>query len=142
MATKLHTYIRSALVAATVALAATPVAAQQKGHGHADHKHTHPVAMHGGILEDVGEHHVEMVIKDGKITLHLRDHSAKDAATEGFKASVLITSGSQRVGPVDITPAGGNKMEGAIAAIPAGATAILTLTVKGGTSAQGRFKLK
>ena len=142
MATKFHTLIRSTVLATAVALAAAPVAAQQKGHGHADHKHTHPVAMHGGVLEDVGEHHVEMLVKEGKITLYLRDHSAKDAVTEGFKASVLITAGSQRVGPVEIIPAGGNKMEGSIAAIPTGATAILTLTDKGGTSAQGRFKLK
>ena len=140
--TKFHTLIGSVVVAAAVALAATPVAAQQKGHGNADHKHTHPVAMHGGVLEDVGEHHVEMLVKDGKLTLYLRDHSAKDAVTQGFKASVLITAGSQRVGPVDVTPAGGNKMEGSIAAIPAGATAILTLTDKSGASAQGRFKLK
>ena len=142
MTTKFHTLIRSTVLATAVALAAAPVAAQQKGHGHADHKHTHPVAMHGGVLEDVGEHHVEMLVKDGKLTLYLRDHSAKDAVTEGFKASVLITTGSQRVGPVDVTPAGGNKMEGSVAKIPAGATAILTLTDKSGVSAQGRFKLK
>ena len=93
-------------------------------------------------MEDVGEFHVEMVNKDGKIILFLRDHEAKDAMTDGLKASALITAGSQRVGPVEIKPAGGNKMEGVVAAVPAGATAILTLTDKAGTAAQGRFKLK
>jgi hypothetical protein len=120
----------------------TAVAQDKKGHDHKDHKHTHPTAQNGGILEDVGEFHVELVAKDGKITLFLRDEDAKDAPTEGFKATVLLTAGSQRVGPVEIKPAGGNKMEGAASAIPAGATAILTLTDKSGTTAQGRFRIK
>ena len=121
-----------------------PALAQQKknDHGGASHKHSHPTAQHGGVLEDVGEFHVEMVTKDGKITLYLRDHDAKDAATEGFKASVLLTAGSQRIGPIEVKPSGANKMEGPVGAVPAGANAILTLTDKGGTAAQGRFKLK
>ncbi|MFM9937869.1 MAG: hypothetical protein ACKVP7_00065 [Hyphomicrobiaceae bacterium] len=134
------------MIGAAVAVAGLPaapsLAQQKKGHGHADHKHNHPTAQHGGILEDVGEFHVELVAKDGKITLYLRDHEAKDAATEGFKASVLITAGSQRIGPVELKPSGSNKLEGPVAAVPAGATAILTLTDKGGTAAQGRFKLQ
>ena len=134
------------MIGAAVAVAGLPaptsLAQQKKGHGHADHKHNHPTAQHGGILEDVGEFHVELLVKDGKITLYLRDHEAKDAATEGFKASVLLTAGQQRVGPIEIAPAGGNKMEGPASSVPSGATAILTLTDKGGTAAQGRFKLK
>jgi len=133
------------LIGGAFAFSTLPVVAQQKkghDHGGAGHKHTHPTALNGGVLEDVGEYHVEMLVKDGKITLFLRDHEAKDAATDGFKASVLLTAGSQRVGPVELKPAGGNKIEGAIASVPTGATAILTLTDKGGTAAQGRFKLK
>lgn len=132
------------LLGGAIAVAAAPTLAQQKKHDHgaAGHKHNHPTAQHGGVLEDVGEFHVEMVVKDGKITLYLRDHEAKDAATDGFKASVLLTAGSQRVGPVELGPIGPNKLEGPVAAIPAGATAILTLTDKAGAAAQGRFKLK
>lgn len=130
------------LIGGAVALGTVPVPAQQKkDHDHAGHKHEHPTAKHGGVLEDVGEYHVELVAKDGKITLYLRTEDAKDAPTDGFKASVLVTAGSQRVGPIDVKPAGGNKMEGASAALPAGATAILTLTDKGGAAAQGRFKM-
>ena len=131
------------MIGAALAFAAAPVSAQQKkGHGHGDHKHTHPTAQHGGVLEDVGEYHVELVVKDGTVSLHVRDHDAKDAATDGFKATVLITAGSQRVGPIELKSAGGNKMDGAVAAVPPGATAILTLSDKGGDVAQGRFKLK
>ena len=141
---RVHLLISTLLLGGAVAFAAAPTLAQQKkhGHGHADHKHNHPTAQHGGILEDVGEYHVELVVKDGKITLYLRDHEAKDAATEGFKASVLLTAGQQRIGPIEVTPAGANKMEGPAATVPPGATAILTLTDKSGTAAQGRFKLK
>ena len=136
------------LIGAAVAFATAPItsltaaAQQKKGHGHADHKHNHPTAQHGGILEDVGEYHVELVAKDGKITLYLRDHEAKDAVVDGFKASVLVTAGSQRLGPFDLQPAKANVIEGAAPGIPAGATAILTLTDKAGVAAQGRFKLK
>jgi len=127
-------------VAATIASA--PAIAQKKGHDHKDHKHTHATPQHGGVLEDVGEYHVELVAKDGKITLYVRDEESKDTPTEGFKASVLLTAGSQRVGPVQLAPAGANKLEGAASSIPGGATAILTLTDKGGATAQGRYKLK
>lgn len=135
--------VGAALAFATAPITSVPVAAQQKkGHGHADHKHTHPTAQHGGILEDVGEYHVELVAKDGKIALHLRDHDAKDIVVDGFKASVLVTAGSQRLGPFELKPAKTNIIEGAVPGIPAGATAILTLTDKAGVAAQGRFKLK
>lgn len=130
------------LLGGAVAFGAVPALAQQKkDHGHAGHKHEHPTAKHGGVLEDVGEYHVELLAKDGKITLYVRTEDAKDTETAGFKASVLVTSGSKRVGPIDVKPAGGNKMEGDAASVPAGATAILTLTDKGGVAAQGRFKL-
>lgn len=132
------------LIGSALAFTGVPSLAQQKKHDHggAGHKHSHPTALHGGILEDVGEFHVEMVVKDGKITLYLRDHEAKDAATDGFKASVLLTAGSQRVGPVELKPAGTNKIEGPVASVPAGASAILTLTDKAGVAAQARFNLK
>ena len=130
------------LVCGAAALAAVPVSAQKKGHDHAGHKHEHPTAKHGGILQDVGEYHVEFVAKDGKVTLYLRDEEAKDVAVDGFKASILVTGGPQRLGPFELKPASGNLIEGAAPGIPAGATAILTLTDKGGTAAQGRFKLK
>ena len=141
---RIRLLLSALLLGTVVAFPAAPSLAQHKKHddGAAGHKHNHPTAQHGGILEDVGEFHVEIVIKDGKITLYLRDHDAKENPTQGFKAIVLITAGSQRVGPVEITPSGGNKMEGSVAAIPTGATAILTLTDKSGVSAQGRFKLK
>jgi hypothetical protein len=135
--------VGASLAFATAPITSLPVAAQQKkGHGHGDHKHTHPTAQHGGILEDVGEYHVELVAKDGKITLYLRDHDAKDVAVDGFKASVLVTAGSQRLGPFELKPAKANIIDGAVPGIPAGATAILTLTDKAGVAAQGRFKLK
>jgi hypothetical protein len=131
------------MVGTALALGSVPASTQpKKDHSHGDHKHSHPTAQHGGVLEDVGEYHVELVIKDGTVALHVRDHDAKDAATEGFKATVLITAGSQRVGPITLKSAGGNKMEGAVANVPSGATAILTLTDKDGGVTQGRFKLK
>lgn len=133
--------ISAIAIGAAAAFAAAPAVAQ-KGHDHKDGKHTHAKPQHGGVLEDVGEFHVELVAKDGKITLYIRSEDSKDTPTEGFKASVLLTAGSQRVGPVQLAPVGGNKLEGAAPSIPGGATAILTLTDKAGATAQGRYKLK
>jgi hypothetical protein len=132
-----------ALVGAALALAAAPSMAQKKhDHGAAGHKHSHPTAAKGGTLEDVGDYHVEMIAKDGKITLLLRDHEANDVVTDGFKASVLVTAGSKRFGPFDLTSVQGKSIEGPAPGIPSGATAILTLTDKDGASTQGRFRLK
>ncbi len=136
---------KSLAAVAVIAMGATVAMAQQKkahDHGGAGHKHNHPTAQAGGVLEDVGEYHVEMVVKEGKILLALRDHEAKDAPTDGMKASVLVTAAGKRLGPIEVKPSGANKMEGVVAAVPAGATAILTLTDKDGTAAQGRFNLK
>lgn len=130
------------IIGAAMTFASTPSLAQQKAHDHKEHKHTHATPQHGGVLEDIGEFHVELVAKDGTITLYVRDEDSKDAGTDGFKASVLLTAGSQRVGPVQLTPAGGNKLEGRVNDIPSGATAILNLTDKSGATAQARYKLK
>jgi len=130
------------VIAIAAALIGTPAMAQSKKHDHKDHKHTHATAEHGGVLEDIGEYHAELVAKDGKITIYLRDEDAKVIASEPFKASVMLIAGSQRVGPIPLAPVGDNKLEGTASAIPAGGTAILTLTDKGGATAQARFKLK
>lgn len=135
--------LTSALIIGAAAALLVPAAlAQNKPHEHKDHKHKHAQPQYGGVLEDVGEYHAELVAKDGKLTIYLRDEESKDATTEGFKASVLLTAGSQRVGPVQLAPAGGNKLEGAASSIPTGATAILTLTDKSGATVQARYKLK
>lgn len=132
--------VSTLVLGGALAFATGPVFAQAKKHDHAGHKHTHPTPQHGGILEDVGEYHAELLIKDGKIALFLRDEDAKDVDIQGFKASVLITAGSQRLGPFELKPAG-KGLEAPASGVPAGATAILTLTDKGGTAAQARFKL-
>lgn len=143
MRSRVELLIKAVFIGAALSFAALPAVGQQKGHGHADHKHGHPKPKHGGIMDDIGEYHAELLVAAGKITIFLGDHEGKDAAADGFKASVLITQGSQRMGPFDLTPAGGNKLEGnGPAAAPKGARAIVTLTDKAGKSAQERYELK
>ena len=135
--------VKAALIASALAFASVPVVAQKKGHDHADGKHAHPKAKHGGIMDDIGEYHAELLIKDGKIAIFLSDHDGKEAVADGFKATVLITAGSKREGPFQLTAAGGNKLEGAgPAPTAAGARAIVTLTDKAGKSVQERYELK
>jgi hypothetical protein len=144
MRSRVDLLIKAACIGAALSFAVLPSVAQQpKGHGHADHKHGHPKPKHGGIMDDIGEYHAELLVAAGKITIFLGNHEGKDADAEGFKASVLITQGSQRQGPFELKPAGGNKLEGTgPAAAPKGARAIVTLTDKAGKSAQERYELK
>lgn len=111
------------------------------GHDHSAAKHDHSASA-GGIVAEIGDYDVELVAADGKTTLLLKDHDGKEAVTDGFKASVLVLAGSERQGPFDLTPAGGNKLEGKGVALKAGDKAVVTLTDKAGKAAQGRFEAK
>lgn len=144
MLSRVNLLIKAACIGAALSFAVLPAAGQQKkGHDHGSEKHAHPKAKHGGMMDDIGEYHAELLVAAGKITIFLGDHDGKDTAADGFKASVLITQGSQRMGPFELTPAGGNKLEGSgPATAPKGARAILTLVDKAGKSAQERYELK
>lgn len=129
-----------------IALAATAASAHDEGAGHEGHdhsvaKHDHAAAA-GGIVAEVGHYDAELVATDGQMRLLLKDHDGKDAASEGYKASVLVMVGSERHGPFDLAPAGGNRLEGKGVALKAGSKAIVTLTDKGGKAVQGRFEMK
>lgn len=137
---------KPAVLAAAVSLAATTgaLAHEEKGHEGRDHsatKYDHtPVA--GGIVAVIGHYDGELVGADGKMTLLLKDHDGKEAATDGYKASVLVLSGGERKGPFELMPAGGNKLEGKGVPLAAGQRAIVTLTDAGGKASQGRFEAK
>lgn len=111
------------------------------GHDHSAAKHDHAPSA-GGIVAEVGDYDVELVAAEGKTTLLLKDHDGKEAATDGFKATVLVLAGSDRQGPFELAPAGGNKLEGKGVALKGGHKAIVTLTDNAGKAAQGRFEVK
>ncbi len=144
MRSRVSTLVKAACIGAALSFAALPAVGQQKkGHDHGSEKHAHPKAKHGGMMDDIGEYHAELVIAGGKIAIHLLDHDGKDQPSDGFKATVLITMGSKREGPFELTPAGGSKLEGSgPATAPKGARAIVTLVDKAGKSAQERYELK
>lgn len=112
-----------------------------EGHDHSPAKHDH-TAKAGGIVVDMGHYDGELVATDGAITLMLRDHDGKDAVTEGYKATVIVLAGSERKGPFELAPAGGNKLEGKGVALQSGHKAIVTLTDAAGKASQARFEAK
>lgn len=137
-------FTRAAVIAAATVIGAAAASAHEEGHEGHDHsaeKHDHTPAA-GGIVQEVGEYDAELVTTDTTITLLLKDHDGKEAPTEGFKASVLVLAGSERKGPFELVPAGGNKLEGKGVALKAGQKAIVTLTDKAGKAAQGRYEAK
>lgn len=136
-------FISSAVIGLGCALAGNAALAADghEGHDHSAAKHDHKPAA-GGIVSEIGDYDVELVAADGKLTLLLKNHDGVDQATEGFTASVLVLAGSERKGPFELAPAGGNKLEGAGVALSAGNKAVVTLTDKAGKAAQGRYEAK
>lgn len=108
-----------------------------KGHGGDDVK-----AHHGGLVQELGDRHAELVISDGKIAVFLSDHDGKDVAVTGFKAEALVLAGSQRQGPYTLAAAGDAKLQGDVPAPAKGAHVIVTLTDPSGKATQARYEIK
>lgn len=105
----------SVIMLAAIALNAVSASAHEEGghegHDHSQSKHDHAPAA-GGIVAEVGTYDVELIAGDGKLKLLVKDHDGKDAATDGFKASVVVLAGSERQGPFELAGTGGNTLEG------------------------------
>lgn len=141
--TAFKAYISAGVIAFGLAFGGSAVRAEEghEGHDHSAAKHDHKPSA-GGIVAEIGDYDAELVSNGDTLKLLLKDHDGKEAATEGFKASVLVLAGSERQGPFDLSPAGSNALEGKGAALKPGSKAVVTLTDKAGKAAQGRYEIK
>ena len=107
--------------------------------GHAKH---HPDPNHGGVVLELDDHHGELVIKDGKITLFLTNHDGKTEPAKGFEGTAMILTSQGRHGPLTLADAGGNKLEAATTvAVGSGARVIITLKDPHGHTSQARYQM-
>jgi hypothetical protein len=100
-----------------------------------------PHATRGGVAGETASHHLELVVKDKTLTLHVDDHKGKPVDVSKMKARASLFSGKDK-GNVDLAPAGSGVLKGEAAfALAADAKIVLSLTPEGGKPAQARFQL-
>jgi hypothetical protein len=77
-------------------------------------KQSGPVkALHGGQSLTAGPYHLELVAKDGELTLYVTDHSDNAIPTEGAKAKATIQHGYEKATiQVELEPSGENSLKG------------------------------
>ena len=95
---------------------------------------------HGGHEVEVGKFHVELVVKEREITLHVRDQADKPIDSKTVKATANVLSGKDKA-TVELTPAG-EALKGQVPfAIAKDAKVIVSFAVGGGKKEQARFSL-
>jgi hypothetical protein len=68
-------------------------------------------APHGGQLRMTGPFHLELVAKEGDLTVYVTDHTENTIGAEGGLAKATIETGSSRV-QIHLHPVGGNVLKG------------------------------
>jgi len=94
--------IRILALAAALALAASPALA----HGTGQHK-----AHHGGQVVVAGHDHLELVAKEGELTLYVRGEDDKPEAVKGATANATVLVGGKQT-IVKLEPQEGNVLKG------------------------------
>jgi hypothetical protein len=69
-------------------------------------------APHGGQLRMAGPYHLELVAKDGELTLHVMDHADYKISTDGGMGKATIQNGKTKT-QVKLQPTGDNTLKGA-----------------------------
>jgi hypothetical protein len=98
-----------------------------------------PKPQHGGRIVLAGNFHVEMVVKDTAINVHLLDHDDKPVTVCNYKGLAILAVGgkSQRI---VLEPAGDKLLTGkAEAALPARAKGVVQITPPDGKVVSAKF---
>lgn len=108
---------------------------------YAQHKHSHDgeKGPNGGLMADAGDYHVELLVRDGIVDVHVLDHDNKPLHTKGYKgvAIVSIDGKSQRI---VLEPAGESRLTGkAGGALPPKVKGVVQITLPSGKALQARF---
>jgi len=68
-------------------------------------------APHGGQLRMTGPYHMELLAKDGELTVYVTDHADNIISVDGGLAKATVETGSNRA-QVHLHPIGGNVLKG------------------------------
>ncbi|WP_460910985.1 hypothetical protein [Spirosoma areae] len=117
-------------------LSLTPALAQHQ-HGSADHKHA---SSHGGIVKSAGNYHLELVQKNGMLTVYLLDANQKTLPTTGASATALLQTPDGRVTTAKLTSSGKEQFTATLDKTKPFHKAVINVTI-GGQSASASFDL-
>jgi hypothetical protein len=122
----------------TITLAACLLAPLAPALAHSKSEHQ---AKHGGIVVESGHHHLEIVVGDGTIELHVEDDDGNAEDVSGAKATAVVLSGGEKF---DVTfkpePSNMLKASGEFKKMQ-GTTVVITLTMPDHKPEQVRIKL-
>ena len=95
---------------------------------------------HGGQEVQVGKFHVELVVQDRDITVHVRDETDKPLDARTIKASANVLAGKDTA-TVQLVPAGDGLKGQSPFAVVKDAKIVLTFAVGDGKKEQARFSV-
>ncbi len=118
---------RNALLAAALLLPAAAL-----GHGER-------IGPNGGVVEDAGKYHVELVVKADELRAFVTGAGDAKVDTKGAQASATVLAGKDKL-TLKLVPAGGNALAaGGRFDTRAGAKVVLSLALPGQPVVSGRF---
>lgn len=112
----------------------------EDAHDH-DHDHEH-AAQHGGVVAESGHHHLELVAKDGTLTLYIGgEHDAAETVSKASATAAVLSEGKKV--DVELKPDGEGALTGTGAFKAAkGTVVVLTLKMPDHDPEQVRLKLE
>jgi hypothetical protein len=95
----------------------------------------------GGVLEDAGTYHVELVMKADELRAFVTGAGGVKVDTKGAEASATVLAGREKL-TLKLVPAGGNALAaGGKFDTRAGAKVVLSLALPGQPAVSGRFSI-
>jgi hypothetical protein len=58
---------------------------------------------HGGVMKDAGNYHIELLVRDGKMTVYLLDEKANAISTSGITGTAILQFADQTSATVQLT---------------------------------------
>ncbi len=101
--------------------------------------HGERTGPNGGVVEDIGKYHVELVMKADELRAFVTGAGGVGIDTKGAEASAIVLAGRDKV-TLKLVPAGGNALAAAGKLdTRAGAKVVLSLALPGQPVVSGRF---
>ena len=101
--------------------------------------HGEKAGPNGGVVEDAGKYHVELVVKADELRAFVTGAGDAKVDTKGAQASATVLAGKDKL-TLKLVPAGGNALAaGGRFDTRAGAKVVLSLALPGQPVVSGRF---
>ena len=103
--------------------------------------HGERTGPNGGVVEDAGKYHVEVVMKADELRAFVTGAGGAKVDTKGAEASATVLLGKEKL-TLKLAPSGGNALAaGGKFDTRAGAKVVLSLTLPGQPAVSGRFSI-